>query len=61
MKIVGPKYVRVAKLWVVTIQNLGQKGKVMQEQEWFHSEIDANKFIGEQETWEKEKEKVRLN
>ena len=44
MKLIGPKFVRKANLWVVTIQNYGK-----QSEEWFDTRELALAFIKEKE------------
>lgn len=47
MRILGPKYVRRAHSWCVTIFSSASKNGVTQTQNWFTTEQEAAKFVEE--------------
>ena len=53
-QVLGPRFVRKAGLWCVTLRSVGgnvgtkQGQRVIQKQEWFTSELQAKEFVNKQ-------------
>lgn len=45
MRILGPKFVKKANSWCVTVFTAGNKGVESQVNEWFSTREEAEKFI----------------
>ena len=51
MKIHGPKFVKKANMWLVSVtsESKTKRGTPKQEMEWFFTEEEAHKFIKSKE------------